>query len=122
MKKVFCVLTAIFMLLTAGCNNVAENHSNLYSAVQTPNQQESDQVMSLLYSYSDSFNPYLAKTTANRELSGLLYDCLIKTDNQFNVKYVLAETAEVKEKVCTITLQTASFTDGSPLTADDVIY
>ena len=40
--------------------------------------------VSLLYSYSDSFNPYTAKTAANREISSLLYDSLIKTDNNFS--------------------------------------
>lgn len=122
MKKIFCILIAICMLLGVGCNSVSTNYSNVESTVTLPNAEESNRVMSLLYSYSDSFNPYLAKTTANREIAGLLYDCLVKTDNQFNVKYVLAQSVEIKEKLCTVNLRDAKFSDGSPLTADDVVY
>ena len=78
--------------------------------------------VNLLYSYGDSFNPYTAKTAFNREISSLLYDSLIKTDNEFEVIYVLASSAEIKDKKCTVKLRDAKFTDGSTVTADDVIY
>lgn len=78
--------------------------------------------VSLLYSYSDSFNPYTASTAANRQIASLLYDSLIKTDNNFEPIMVLAQSAEIEDKVCTVKLRDANFTDGSKVTADDVVY
>lgn len=123
MRKIFCVLVVLCMLLGTGCNNTTMDYSSSDTAViEPPTQLEKTKVMSLLYSYSDSFNPYVAKTTANREISTLLYDSLVKTDNQFNVKYVLAKSVEITEKVCTVSLCDATFTDGTAVTADDVVY
>ena len=76
----------------------------------------------MLYSYTDSLNPYTAKTNSNREISALLYDSLVKTDNNFEPIFVLAQSVETTEKVCTVILKNATFTDGSTVTAEDVVY
>ena len=71
--------------------------------------------ISLLYSYSDTLDPYTATTSANRQLALLLYDCLVKTDNNFNAHYILAQSVETVDKICTVKLREAVFTDGSRL-------
>lgn len=123
MKKIFCVFLALCMLLTfAGCKNVTDTGSSSEYTDIEPSLSSDTKTVSLLYSYSDSFNPYTAKTAANREISSLLYDSLIKTDNNFEPICVLALSAETVDKVCTVKLRDAIFWDGSTVTADDIIY
>lgn len=123
MKKIICILLALCMLWGfAGCRNVTDTGSSSENIGVVPSISTDGNTVSLLYSYSDSFNPYTAKTAANREISSLLYDSLIKTDNNFEPIYVLALSAETVDKTCTVKLRDATFSDGSAVTADDVIY
>ncbi len=75
----------------------------------------------LAYTATDSLNPYLAKTKTNQELSRLLYDGLIVLDNSMNIVNRLAQSIEIQGAVITVTLKEAWFTDGSRVTAQDVI-
>ncbi len=123
MKKAICVLVALCVFLGfSGCKNVTDTGSSSENIGTMPSQTVGTETMSLLYSYSDSFNPYTAKTAENREISSLLYDSLVKTDNNFEPILVLAQSAETVDKTCTVKIRNASFSDGSSVTADDVVY
>lgn len=78
--------------------------------------------VTLPFSAKDVLNPYTAKTKQNQELSRLLYDPLIQVNESFEPELFLAASAEQTGKTIRIRLTKASFTDGSPVTADDVIY
>ena len=123
MKKAVCVVLCVCLLLCfSGCRSISDSSSS--SEITNPSilQSGNSKTVSLLYSYSDSFNPYAAKTSANREISSLLYDCLLKTNNNFEPICVLAESYKIEGTDCTIQLRNTSFTDGSAFTADDVVY
>lgn len=123
MKKLICIFIIICMVTGfTGCKNATDTTSGSQGVVVSPLQDTDEKTLSLLYSYSDTFNPYTATTSANREIAGLLYDSLVKTDNNFEPIYVLASSAEMQDKTCTVKLRNATFTDGSAVTADDVIY
>lgn len=123
MKKLICILVAICMFLTfAGCRTAANINSSSENTEVVPSQSTDGKTVSLLYSYSDSFNPYTAKTAANRDIATLLYDSLIKTNNNFEPILVLASSAEMADKTCTVKLRDATFADGSVVVADDVVY
>ncbi len=123
MKKTICFLMILILIFCiCGCRQNVIDLSSGETTPITPSQTEQKDEMSLLYVYSDSFNPYTAKTAANREIAGLLYDSLIKTDNKFEIKFVLAKEAVMQDMVCTVTLNDATFTDGSAVTASDVVY
>lgn len=123
MKKFVCFLVVLcFALNMVGCKNVADTTSNVENETSLSTQDQGQKTVSLLYSYSDTLNPYTAVTASNRELSSLLYDSLIKTDNNFDAVCVLAKKVDIKDKTCTVTLRDATFTDGSTVTAQDVIY
>ena len=123
MNRIFCALVSIVLLLCfCGCRQSPADSSSAENATITPSISADEKTISLLYSYSDSFNPYTAETAANREISSLLYDSLIKTNNNFDVVYVLAQSAEITDKSCTVKLNDAKFTDGSAVTSDDVVY
>lgn len=117
------ILLSLIVALTVcaiGCEQMAPdlNESHTEQTESTKNTSP----MQLLFCLSDSFNPYQATTGINRELCGLLYDSLIKLDNNFEPIYALAKSAVTDGTTCTVTLRDALFSDGSTVTADDVVY
>lgn len=123
MKKLICIILALCMLACfGGCKSADKTGSSFNAEEVLPSLENKTGSLSLLYSYSDTFNPYTAKTEANRNLANLLFDSLVKTDNGFNAEYVLAKSVKTVKKTCTVKLRDATFTDGSAVTADDVIY
>ena len=78
--------------------------------------------ITLLYSTSDSFNPYESITDQNRRITKLIFEPLVKIDDNFNAVLCLAKDIKVEGASCTVTLRSAQFSDGSTLTADDVVY
>lgn len=123
MKKLICILISISLIFAlAGCRRTTDTVSSSEGIAAAPSSNTDTKIINLLYSYSDTFNPYTASTDANRNLTTLLYDPLVKTDNSFKTVYALASSAQTVEKVCTVKLRDAAFTDGSTVTADDVIY
>ncbi len=121
-KAVSLILILCLVLSLAGCKNSNAGSSSTNEVTSAPSGAATSKNISLLYSYSDSFNPYTAKTAANRELSLLLYDPLVKTDNNFEPQLVLAKEVKLDGTVCTIKLNDATFTDGSAVTSDDVVF
>lgn len=89
--------------------NIGENNSIPYS-------------FTLMYCSNDTLDPYSAVTRINQELTGLLFDPLIKLDEEFNPVYMLANEITLSGTSCVITLKNVSFSDGSALTAEDVTY
>ena len=119
-KSAYIFLAFILCFMLSCCKRVPEStSSDMPQSAAMPLKSEK---ISLLYYSGDSFNPYTAKTKCNREITGLLYDPLIKFDNQFNPTYCLAQSAAIEGKVCTIRLKKAYFTDSTAVTAQDVIY
>lgn len=122
-KQFLSILTAVAICLCIfGCeNNPAVTSSGTVSENKSQTVKTLDYI-TLLYSASDSFNPYTVKTEINRQLCMLLYQSLITLDNEFEPQYILAKTIDLKGKKCVITLNDAVFSDGSTVTADDVVY
>ena len=121
MRKAVCAILCILLCFSFCCCK-SENGKANEDAVNQGDTSLKNEEINLLYFAGDSFNPYSASTKHNRELSHLLYDPLIKCDNSFNPTYCLAQNALLDGKVCTVTLKSAYFTDGTPVTADDVVY
>lgn len=121
-KKLSAFILVLCLIMMSGCN---KNGGGSSSELQTSSAEVSSggrDYLTLLYSASDSFNPYTAATDINRQLCRLIYEPLIKLDNDFNVHYSIAQSAETDGTVCTVTLKDILFSDGSKLTADDVVY
>ena len=114
-QKLICLLLSLTLLLSfTGCKT--DNKDN------DKEQIGKGVTASLLYCKSDSFNPYTAKTEITRQLVGLVFESLIKLDNEFNVVNRLAKEIENEENVWKVKLIDTKFSDGTPLTAEDVIY
>lgn len=69
-------------------------------------------------------NPLLAASDADRDISALVYAGLMKKDEGGDLVPDLAESYEVSADglTYTFTLKEAAFHDGTPVTADDVIF
>ena len=119
-KKFLCVFLAVLSLLSL-CS-CGENKKNEDKNTQKPSNTTEIGEINLLYCKSDSFNPYTAVSEINRNLSKLLFEPLIKTNNEFEPTFRLAKSANLGDKTCTVELKSALFTDGSYVTANDVIY
>ena len=121
MKKAICFMLCVIMCFSLVCCKSADD--NTVSKPQSVRETKlKTEEISLLYYSGDSLNPYTAKTEHNREIAHLLYDPLIKYDNNFKPVYCLAKSAKLKDKTCTVKLNTAYFTDKTPVTASDVVY
>ncbi len=120
-KRLVALILAAFLILSlCGCNKKTDDSSSEISAV------EEDQVkrdyITLLYSMSDTFNPYAVKTAINRQLCQLIYEPLIKLDNNFNPINCIASEVKTNALTCTVKINGYKFSDGSVITADDVVY
>ncbi len=115
----FLIISLCFLF--SGCRKNPENASSEMTS-QTEKVKSKKNSITLLYSVADTFNPYTAKTDINRQLCRLLYEPLIKLDNEFNPVLSLAETVEVSGNKCLVKIKDLIFSDGSKVTADDVVY
>ena len=102
MKRTFALLICLIMCISfASCKEAEGNTSSMPKKSAEPVLKSEE--ISLLYYSGDSFNPYVAKTKHNREISRLIYDPLIKYDNEFNPVYCLASKAVLSGKSCKVT-------------------
>lgn len=126
MKRILTIFLALVMLVLSGCGGSKSTTSEGTKPSQnvTSEKEESKKVneLSIACSVTDSFCPYTAKTLMNRNITTLLYDSLIVLDNNFNPQNVLASDVKNKGKTVTVTLKSVAFSDGTTLTADDVVY
>ena len=120
-KKSICFfLVAVLMLCLSGCQKSAAGKTN------TPSAKASDQshgnTVTLLFNKSDSLDPYTAKSENNRLITKLIFEPLVKTDDNLEPVNRLAEEVRLEGKTCTVTLKSARFSDGSAVTSSDVVY
>lgn len=120
MKKIICVCLIFCLVFALSSCKATENKTPTDKTDSTTKTISGK--MRLLYSASDTFNPYTATTDLNRKLCTLLFDSLTRLNNNFEAENLLAESVETKENACTVKIKNATFTDGSPVTADDVVY
>lgn len=115
-----CVLLCIVGLL-CGCAAPTDDGSADSSVSAPQGQQEAAEPLTLAYTANDSLDPYIACTKTNQELTGLLFDGLVVLTADYQPRYRLASDITVAGTTVTITLAKATFSDGSPVTAQDVI-
>lgn len=119
-RAVFALLLA-FMLLFCACGpttpektpNTPENGGDSAPAALT---------LSLPYYENDSCNPYFAQSALNRALSFLFCEPLYRVNAAYAAEAILAESASADKTSCTVTLRDATFSDGTAVTAEDVVY
>lgn len=119
-KRLLIVLLVIAVVLLTACGKNSNNDSGNSNGNKA--SASKDNTITMLYSSSDTFNPYTAVTENNRQLCKLIYDSLIKLDNKFEVVKSLAKNITLDGRTCTVTINDKIFSDGSAVTAEDVAY
>lgn len=115
--SIICVvLSAVLLASCGGTQHGLPNSSGGQSAAPSAKN------VTLPFSYADTLNPYTAATKPNRELSHLLYDSLFVLSESYLPINRLAKSHAVDGKTCTVVIKNAKFTDGSSVTAADVVY
>lgn len=119
MKKLLCLFMIFCLVFSiSGCKKSETEITPQGSTAQNPQNT----VLSLAYNQTDSLNPYTAQTDINRSLAGLIYDSPVRVNSDFTYTKILAESINISENICVLKIKNAYFTDGSAVTADDIIY
>ena len=87
-----------------------------------PSVDGSSQEVSLIYYPNETMNPYNCTDFTNRALFSLLYQSLFVVDRAYNISPMLCKNYSYSEdmKTWSFTVENATFSDGSVLTAADV--
>ncbi|WP_291290169.1 ABC transporter substrate-binding protein [Enorma sp.] len=102
----------------AGCSG---GNGGSGSGVATGGIELTDTFTMISVAGNDSFDPIVG-TGADKVTMHSLYDNLFMFDGEGNVEPMLVDTYEQEGNVVTATLREANFSDGNPVTADDVVY
>ena len=121
LKRIFTMLLLICLVFINACGNTQDLENNV-SSTPTDDTTETLTVISVLYSSNDSLDPYKAETELNRRLSSLMFDPLVKLNTVLQPEKVLAKDIQLNGKECIVTLKNAYFSDGTPVTAEDVEF
>lgn len=132
MRKLIALLLVLALFL-CGCaaekapettpTEATETTEATEETEQTPQRKDKTEGFGLSYLPEYGLNPFECKATVNRALMSLLYEGLFTVNNQFRAEPVLCESFKMYNEgwsyVFTID-PTAKFSDGSPVTAEDV--
>lgn len=122
MKKAAALILILSIIFTAfcGCDGDVTPTDDPVIVSNLDNTKEG--TLKLAYSRADMLNPFTATMTANLQILSLIYDGLYKLDKAYEPIPVIAASAIISESSVNVTLSSAVFSDGSAITADDVVY
>ncbi len=121
-KNTLVLLLICLICLCTACSAAPVEPDTSVSSAAEGEASPTTGTVSLAFSSTDSLDPYTAVTKYNKELCELLYDSLITLDENFSPVYRLASSVTLAGKNCTVVLADARFSDGSTVTAEDVVY
>lgn len=124
-KPVISLLLAAWLFLTlAGCGEPgAETAQPSPSPSARPGAENAQPMTFTLPQTQESLHPILSRDRVNLALSGLIWEGLFELDNTFTPQPLLCTASSVSEDGLTWTFPLRSgitFSDGSPLTAEQV--
>lgn len=132
MKRILALLLCLCLVL-CGCAGGIGNYTptgdglsyddDYDGPVVAPNTDKEPQTLSLPYYQDRSLNPYLCADFTNRALFSLLYQSLFAVDRNYNPVPQLCKSYTVSQdmKSYTFYIEAATFSDGTLLTAEDVL-
>lgn len=122
MKKIAASILIFSILLTAfaGCKETTVDNPEPVGVSNISNQKEG--TLKLAYSKADLLDPFTSSMSANLQVLGLVYDGLYKLDKSYEPIPVIAKSAITSGTTINVTLSSAVFSDGTAITANDVVY
>ena len=125
MKRVLCLVSSLLLtLFFVGCHTVTPPASDTTPTDPDGTTVTPPETLCLAYNREDTLDPFSASTQLNLCLSSLLYEPLLRPGADFAPVLVLAQSAEQTDSThIAVTLRKgAAFSDGTAVTADDVIF
>ena len=119
-KKLIAFAVCFATLICCGCKH--NSGGNTSSKTNATTESSVGNELNLLYSNKDTLNPYTCVTLQNRVLTQLMYEGLVILKNNYETEYNIAQKVSIENKKVLITLKNITFSDGSTLTADDVVF
>lgn len=112
----------IFSLFLSGCSFPGADEKPPES--ETPQtEQNTNTEFGVGYVEEDRFNPLTTSNKENLELASLVYEGLFELDESFALQPVLCESFSIEGNAYRFQLKPGIlFSDGTPLTASDVVY
>ncbi len=122
MKKLSAavLIFALIFTLFYGCKKEPEKPDD--PQIVTNIDAGSENTLKLAYSKADMLDPFTCTMSANIQILGLIYDGLYKLDKSYEPIPVIAKSSIVSGNTINVTLNNATFSDGTTLTANDVAY
>lgn len=122
MKKTAALILILSIIFTAfcGCDGTIAPADEPVIVSNLSNTKEG--TLKLAYSKADMLDPFTSTMTANLQILSLVYDGLYKLDKSYEPIPVIASSAIISDSSVNVTLSSAKFSDGSTITADDVVY
>lgn len=130
MKQILTILICVALLvsLVAGCSTQEEAYvptGNALGDQAGPPTEEEPQEKSLTLTYyrEQTLNPLLCTDYTNKVLFSFLYQSLFVVDRDYQVEPMLCKSYRISSDMRTYTvyLENATFSNGSPLQAEDVV-
>ena len=122
MKKFAALIIVFSIILTAlcGCKNNTDETND--PQIVTNLNESSKNTLRLAYSKADMLDPFTCTMSANIQILGLVYDGLYKLNKNYEPVPVIAKSSIISGTTINVTLNSVQFSDGTPLTANDVAY
>lgn len=121
MKKAIIFLLILSIITAAFCSCGDNSVINPEETTAPSGTAQTEGVLNLAYTKADTLNPFTTSTTANLQILSLVYDGLYKLDKAYEPIPVIAKSAIVSGTTVNVTLNDVSFSDGSAVTASDVV-
>lgn len=127
MKKpiIISICFVLSMCLLFSACSVKDNEDE--NIAETPTGQnndgtESENLIILPYSSSDSLNPFFASGIENISLASLSFEPLFKVKKDYTPEPALADTYSVTQSAVEVALKPSQFSDGTSVGVNDVVY
>jgi len=119
MKRTLALIFALLIL--CGCTPSAPADTPTADS-PAPVVQENNQILRVAYFPERTINPLTTRVGANIALFHLIYEGLFELTETFTAVPILCDTYEQNGNVWTFTLRGVTFSDGTALTAKDVVH
>ena len=123
MKKIAVLILIASLILTviSGCDKTKPVIGNEPVGVSNISDKK-EGTLKLAYSKADMLDPFTSSMSANIQIMGLIYDGLYKLNKNYEPVPVIAKSSIVSGTTVNVTLGSAVFSDGTPITSSDVVY
>lgn len=123
MKKLAVLILTVSLMLTvfSGCDEIKPIIGEEPVGVSNISDKK-EGTLKLAYSKADMLDPFTSSMSANTQIMSLIYDGLYKLNKNYEPIPVIAKNSIVSGTTVNVTLGSAVFSDGTPITSSDVVY